>query len=726
MRTFIAIYLLLLFQACQLYHDTTSRFNAHFLAQEKMKEVEAAMLSAISDDYTQILQVFPRIDSASGVAHQSALEYVIEKASLPIKLHERSKWVDDCYLLIGKARLYLGDFRNAANTFKYINTKSTDPNARHAALVWLQRLFIEQGNDKDALYVAEYLSKEDYPVSNANARDFYLNMAHYYRLKQDLPRTAAYLEKSLPYIVNKEMRIRALFIVAQISQQLGQIQKAHQYYSQLIRHNPPYEMLFLAQLHLASAVDFNDATAVEKAQKSFRSMLKDPKNAEYATRIWYEAGNFELQCGNIEKAISAWQRSIASATQPQQKAAAYLQLAQAYYEQLQDYEKASSYYDSAAQTLSPSASNYELVKKRSEILKEFAAKRRQVEQAERLLKLYGMNQEQRHQFLQKEIQEEKAAIDKQLKENSTASANKPIAPKNTSEPFPTQSGGSTWYFYNAQTVANGKTAFVRTWGNIPLADYWRLSDKVRDALADDLNSYSAASNPKDNSTASPQADKYASVQSIESRLAEIPSTEAEAEQLKQKMAEGLYHTGKMYFQFLDEPQKARANLLRFLELAPTHPKVPEVLYTLARICDTETARCQPEEYTQLLLEKYPQSAYAQLLRKDKAQDATASNSQAAIQVSTALLKDYAAAYELYQTGYYQQALEAFSAIEKQYADNPFGEQVSMLKILSQLGLAPNSSQAVSQLEAFISTARQNELIEMAKTLLQKIQENKQP
>ena len=39
--------------------------------------------------------------------------------------------------------------------------------------------------------------------------------------------------------------------------------------------------------------------------------------------------------------------------------------------------------------------------------------------------------------------------------------------------LPNASGGASFYFYNPQTVAQGKTQFQRKWGRRPLEDHWR-------------------------------------------------------------------------------------------------------------------------------------------------------------------------------------------------------------------------------------------------------------
>ncbi|MCU0450069.1 MAG: tetratricopeptide repeat protein [Bernardetiaceae bacterium] len=400
--------------ACRTYHDTTAKYNAWFLADEKLREVETALFQAQTqrDNYNEVLQVFSKIDTTTASAQKAGLDYVIEKASLPIKFHASSQWVDDCYLLIGKARLYKGDFRNAANTFKYVNTKSPDPDARQTALVWLLRTFVEQGNDKDANYVADYLAKQDHPINDANARDFYLAMAHYYRLKNDWNRTEAYVEKALPFIKEKELGIRALYIAASLAQRRGDDARAFEYYSQLSRRSPAYEVLFFSQLASARSVDLADEKAVAKTERDLNTMLNDDKNLEFRDRIFYEMGRFASRRGQAKTAIRYFENSLlVGANNAGQKVYTYLETANTYFEKLQKFDLASSYYDSALLLMNETSPDFEAVKRRSETLQAFGEAYTNLQAADRLLKLATLKPEALDKFLEEEIANEKADID---------------------------------------------------------------------------------------------------------------------------------------------------------------------------------------------------------------------------------------------------------------------------------------------------------------------------
>src|SRR5690606_3690418 len=123
----------------KVYHNTTAHFNGYYYANEEIREVEDIILNNHIDDYNRILKLFPTFDSSLAESYIEQIEEAIKMASIAIQRHPNSKWVDDAYILVGKARLYSLDWGNAIQTFKYVNTHSKDRNAKHLAIINLTR-----------------------------------------------------------------------------------------------------------------------------------------------------------------------------------------------------------------------------------------------------------------------------------------------------------------------------------------------------------------------------------------------------------------------------------------------------------------------------------------------------------------------------------------------------------------------------------------------------------
>lgn len=139
------------------YHNLTAHYNAYIIARDQIEEAELALFKARQENYNQLLPILLPVDSMLAQPVKPQLDDAIKKASLVPERHQNSKWLDNSYNLIGRARLLKQDLPNAIEVFKYVNTKGTDENDKHEALVGLMRAYVEAGDYPNALNVAEYL-----------------------------------------------------------------------------------------------------------------------------------------------------------------------------------------------------------------------------------------------------------------------------------------------------------------------------------------------------------------------------------------------------------------------------------------------------------------------------------------------------------------------------------------------------------------------------------------
>ncbi|MEM1137387.1 MAG: hypothetical protein AAGI07_16225 [Bacteroidota bacterium] len=408
---FFFISLLLILDACQQYHDTTARFNAYFLAKEKILEVEQALFGNPLNDYNDILQVLAPIDTTAASSQASSFEYIIEKASLPIQWHESSKWVDDCYILIGKARLYQGDFMNAVLTYKFVNTNSEDDNARHQALILLLRTFMASKQYENMFAVLDFIRKEKTPFNEENTREYHLTMSHYYRLVENYDMLSLHLSEALPLITKRKQKARLHFLMAQLYEMQEKEALAYENYALAFKYSPSYELAFHADLKKSSVAEIETDEDVEEASRYFKKLLSDEKNWEFRDKIYYEMAKYYLRKDDFPKAINYLNESVqVSTNNTVQKAYSYLRMGQIYYFDLKEFEKAALYYDSTVQIMPSTVKNYDATKALAETLKEFTKYLTQVRAQDRLLDLAKMPEKEVDEFLKAEIESEKETI----------------------------------------------------------------------------------------------------------------------------------------------------------------------------------------------------------------------------------------------------------------------------------------------------------------------------
>ncbi|MEO1253767.1 MAG: hypothetical protein AAFY41_02605 [Bacteroidota bacterium] len=326
-------FFILVFWACSPYknnplsssfHDLTAHYNAYFIANERMNEIEQSIFESQDWNYNKVLPIYPQFDSVKSASLKTEIEDCIQKASLAIQRHPGSKWEDDSYTLVGKARHYAMEFPDAIETFKYVNTHSKNDDARHQALAELIRSFTEFNEFKNAIAVTDYLAKEN--LSRSNQRKMHLNTAYLHQKRGDQSKMVGSLVKAEELLTASD-KARINFIIGQTYHELDFESEAFRYYKNVLKNGPSYELEFYAKLYMAQVTELSDDGDLKKIQKYFRGLLKDPKNKDYRDKIYYELAGFELKNGNIEQAINNYKQSVKFSTSNQrQKAYSYLSL----------------------------------------------------------------------------------------------------------------------------------------------------------------------------------------------------------------------------------------------------------------------------------------------------------------------------------------------------------------------------------------------------------------
>ena len=101
--------------------NTTTHYNYYFNANEKLKAVIARGKSIHRDKYTELLP-FYNYSLEQTAADKQELDSVIYKVTTGILIHDlRNNWLDNMYLLMGKAYYFRNELDTAWRTFQYIN-----------------------------------------------------------------------------------------------------------------------------------------------------------------------------------------------------------------------------------------------------------------------------------------------------------------------------------------------------------------------------------------------------------------------------------------------------------------------------------------------------------------------------------------------------------------------------------------------------------------------------
>ncbi|QGW27871.1 hypothetical protein [Phnomibacter ginsenosidimutans] len=105
----------------RFFQNTYTHYNYYFNANEKLIKIIDQAIETQKDDYTELLSFFPY--SLKTTAANGDIDSILQTVTTGILLHDlRNDWIDNLYLLMGKAYLHRMDFDSAMMSFQFLNT----------------------------------------------------------------------------------------------------------------------------------------------------------------------------------------------------------------------------------------------------------------------------------------------------------------------------------------------------------------------------------------------------------------------------------------------------------------------------------------------------------------------------------------------------------------------------------------------------------------------------
>ncbi len=682
------------------FHNLTSHYNAYFLADTKIKAAEDQVIEKYKEDYTQILPVFIPIDSATIQENKVSLDSARELSSKAIDWHRISKWVDDSYYLIGKIDYLQARVDDAKNTFRYVNSQSKDKDLRHKALISLLHGYIDQDAIEEANFTIDYLSKET-EINSDNTFDLYKTLAYYYEKRGDQNGVIGALDRALNYTSDKKERSRLYFILAQRYQREGLDALAFDYFQKSLEGNPSYERSFFATLFAQQVAELNATKDLKKVRNYYEGLYKDPKNKDLKDVVIFERALFEEKQNDIPLTLELLHQAAKEAGSiPRVKGYIYQKLAEIKLDQFKDYRATKYYLDSALKFIQAEDPVAQQLKEKKTSLDTYVFHFERIGKKDSLIQLASLSEGEQLLRAQEFIVSEKQRLADLKKEANPAKSSSIF---DNLLAFGDTGNESTFYFGNGAALQQGAIDFVRTWGNRPLEDNWRRKAALFQTSAQ-------AATPLSSDEALLGADAATDstgLPSLESLLASIPRSPAQQEQANDELEDSYFELGKVLFFQLKEPQRSGEYLDQLIKKYPKTVKKPEAYYLL--YLGQKELMGSADTYAQLLNIEFPESPYTFSVNNPEAGAGNKGSLESA--------KGYEQAYDAYYSGNYSQARELIFATLEKY---PLTRNTEKLLLLNAMvtGKQESREQFKYKLEEFIQNAKEQELIILAKAMLQ--------
>lgn len=665
------------------WHSFNARYNTYYNGTLAYIDGSLEKETGNKDNFTEMIPLYTVGNKASRDLGKSNFDRAIEKSQKAIKLHsikKRPQWTKSrrktekdiewlnrkeynpflwkAWMLMGRSQFMKGSFDEAASTFAYMSRLySTQPAIYGRARAWLAKCYIEEGWIYDAEDVITKIKRDSLHWRAVKEWDY--TYADYYIHTKRYAEAIPYLRKVIKHEMRRKQRAREWYLMGQLEAALGHKENAYKAYKRVIRLNPPYELEFNARIAMSEVMA---GTQSKKMIRRLKRMAASDNNKDYLDQVYYAIGNIYILQKDTANAIAAYEKGNKKSTRNGiEKGVLLLTLGNIYWDK-EDYSNAGRCYGEAIGLLDKERDDYEQLSERSKVLDELVPYTDAIHLQDSLQTLAKMPEAERNKAIDRVIE----ALKKKEKEERDAQAE-----LNAQQQMAQQGGmnnmnnannmmnnttdkSGKWYFYNPTAVSQGKATFQKMWGRRENVDDWQrvnktvvslndnpaeMTDEMRDSIAAAEAAADSLENVMDSAQNNPHKREY--------YLKQIPFTEEQVAESNKIIEDGLFHSGIIFKDKLDNLPLSEKNLRRLTDNYPEFENMDEAYYHLYLLYSRRQDKAQANVYLDNLKQNYPESQWTVLLSDPYFEE----NAKFGEHIEDSL---YAATYNAFKAGRYNE------------------------------------------------------------------------
>lgn len=729
------------------WHSFNARYNTYYNGSVAYIDASLEKENGNKDNFTEMIPMYTVGNKKSRELGKANYDKAIEKCEKAIKLHsitKRPEWTKSrrkterdiewlsrkeynpflwkAWMLMGRSQFYQGAFDEAASTFSYMcRLYATQPAIYGRARAWLAKSYIEQDWLYDAEDVIRNMQRDSIHWRAQKEWDF--TYADYYIHTGDYDKAIPYLKKSIDHEMRKKQKARLCFLLGQLYAATGKNAEAYKAFKSVVRKNPPYELEFNARIAMTEVMG---ASQAKKMVGKLKRMAASDKNKDYLDQVYYAIGNIYLAQKDTMNAISNYEKGNKKATRSGiEKGVLLLKLGDLYWQQ-EKFSDAQRCYGEAIGLLDKDRKDYEQLSARSKVLDELVPYTDAIHLQDSLQALAKMSEKDRNAAIdrviaelkrqekeQKRLEDEKNA--QQTMQRNGAMGNRNNTNRNnTAQTQQNNRQNAVWYFYNAMAVQQGKQAFEKLWGKRENTDNWQrvnktvvgnlngdadmeLTEEQKDSIAKAELAQDSLEQLKDSAQNDPHKREY--------YLAQIPFTEDQVATSNLAIMDGLYNSGVIFKDKLDNLDLSKKQFTRLETQYPDFEQKADMYYHLFLLYSRLGQHDVAAGYVEKLKAEYPDNQWTILLTDPYFKE----NAQFGVHIEDSL---YAATYDAFKA---DRLSEAKANAQISATRFPLGENRD--KFLFIGGLAKlndgDSKGCVDDMKAVVEKFPQSKLAEMA-------------
>ena len=696
----------------RFWHSFKARYNTYYNGSLAYIDGSLEKENGNKDNFTEIIPLYTVANKQSRELGKSNFDRAIEKSQKTIKLHSikrRPEWTKNrrktekdiewlsrreynpflwrAWMLMGRSQFHKGAFDEAASTFAYMGRLyHTQPAIYAKSRAWLAKCYIEEGWIYDAEDVIRGMERDSIHWSARKEWDY--TYADYYIHIGDYKKAIPHLRQVIRHEMRRKQRAREWYLMGQLHAALGNRPEAMKAFRHVLRQNPPYDVEFNARIAMTEVMADSQA---KKMIGRLKRMAASDKNKDFLDQVYYAIGNIHMARRDTTQAITAYERGVAKATRTGiEKGVLLLRLGDIYWD-MERYSDAQRCYGGAIGLLDKERKDYEQLSNRSKVLDQLVPYTDAVHLQDSLQSLARMSETDRNAAIDRTIAELKRKEREERRKQQEQEAQETISKNggnNMAQQRPNaaqqnqQNKNAQWYFYNPMAVSQGKTAFQKQWGKRENVDNWQRVNKTVVAMAgeeQEMSQHQLDSIARAEAVADSLAQIADSAQNDPHRreyyLAQIPFTQEQMEASNKTIEDGLYNSGVIFKDKLDNLTLSEKQLRRLVDNYPDYEGTADAFYHLYLLYMRKHEPRTADEYVERLKQQYPDNEWTTLLSDQHYVE----NARFGIAIEDSL---YAATYDAFKASRYSDVTANVEISNRRY---PLGANRDKFIFIGGLG-----------------------------------------
>lgn len=592
------------------FHAMTARYNKYFNADMLFKETLAQYKVNTKEDFGDVLSIREIGTPDESKALYGPMGIVIEKCSDVVRRHsmkikgkEKNPWIDETFLLLGKAHFYKQDYESASVIFNYgSGFKSLDEKVTH--MVWSAETQVMLGNYSIAERALNVIIEEE-ELKDHHKVHILETQAELYKRQLDFEASAIALEKTIKYLPGGAHKTRNLFIIGQLFYEAGESDLANEYFVEVGRKGKDYEFVFNALLYQARSFDVEN-NDIDEIILGLNELADLPRNKDYKDQIFFAKAELYEKNEQINLALDNYSQAIeAYVDNDKQLIRSHLAKGELEFKEA-NYDVAQEHYDVVMELIDENYPNYRLIKEKWSALSNLAQLYSDIDWIDSLLIVSDWSDAEQLAYATSIAEREKAAAEaKAAEEKAKLDKLSEILEKNS------KSKNGNWYFSNNDLIEKGKKLFSETWGFRSHEEHWRRKNKEKDLIDESEETDGPLVEEVDTAGLS-ELEKR-----IQEILSEIPETPEEKDVLIADVTEAYYELGMIYKEQLDDFDESIEVFEQLLAQFINFERKPATYYQLFRLYALQKNKEKSDYYRDLILKEYPNTEYSDLVQRIK-------------------------------------------------------------------------------------------------------------